>query len=117
MDPEQDSAPFRRSYGCSFGCGNPYDYIVVSVADGTAEMLCLPCYVRLAVDMIAAVTDADDPKVKAAMSALGEMPLDFAPGPAGRPRGANAPATATDDDVLDAFEDIITTDDLPPEFR
>lgn len=110
-------AQIQRSYGCTFGCGNPYDYIVVSVADGSAEMLCLPCYVRLATDMVAAVTDPSDPKVREAMSALAEMPIQTVPGPSGKPRGHNAPATSDDIDDFEAFEDIITTDDLPDEFR
>ena len=113
---DQITAP-ARSYGCTFGCGNPYDYIVISAADGTTEFLCLPCYVRLAIDMIAAVTNADDPKVQEAMRALGDMPIDIAPRPSGKPRGKNAPATTDDPELFEAFDDVITTEDLPEEFR
>ena len=114
---QSDHAQNPRSYGCSFGCGNPYDYIIVSVSDGTAEMLCMPCYVRLAIDMIAAVTDQDNPEVQAALAAVGSVQIDNVPGPTGRTRGHNAPATTDDPDLLAAFDDVVTTEDLPEEFR
>lgn len=106
-----------RSYGCSFACGNPYDYILVSVSDGTAEMLCMPCYVRLAIDMIAAVTETDNPAVQEALKAVNAIEIDTAPGPAGKSRGHNAPATADDADLFAAFEETITPEDLPEEFK
>lgn len=106
-----------RSYGCTFGCGNPYDYIVVNVQDGSTDFLCLPCFVRLATDMVAAVTDPDDPKVKAAMAeaealAIAPMAVPFIP-----PRGRNAPATTDDDDLIEAYSGVITVDELPEEFK
>lgn len=111
------SGNITRSYGCTFGCGNPYDYIVVAVADGTTEFLCLPCYVRLATDMIAAVTDPDDPKVQKAMAeATAVLQAPMASNGV-KPRGKNAPATSQDDDILDAFDSVITEDELPDEFR
>lgn len=106
-----------RSYGCTFGCGNPFDVVVVMVSDGTTEFLCVPCFVRMASDMVAAITDADDPNVKAAMEWAAANPADIAPGPAGNKRGRNAPATADDPDLIEAFEDVITYDDLPDEFK
>lgn len=107
----------ERSYGCSFGCGNPYDYIVISVADATTEFLCLPCYVRLAVDMVAAVTDTGDPKVREAMAAIGGIDIGSTPGPKGKPRGKNAPVGNADDAIFGAYDGTITVEDLPPEFR
>lgn len=106
-----------RSYGCTFGCGNPYDYVVINVADGTTDFLCLPCYVRLAADMVAAVTDPSDPKVQAAMADM--QPFEAAPMSDNgiRARGHNAPATSEDDDLLEAYEGVITVDELPDEFK
>jgi hypothetical protein len=114
--PGSSSMP-ERTYGCTFGCGNPYDYIIVSVVDNSTEMLCIPCYVRLAADMVAAITDPDNPEVAAALKAVGQDNAERVPGPTGKPRGHNAPVGAADDGILSAFEDVITTDDLPPEFR
>lgn len=110
-------AQMERSYGCTFGCGNPYDYIVINVQDGSAEFLCLPCFVRLATDMVAAVTNPDDPKVREAMAAAASNVIEMAPGPKGKSRGHNAPATNNDPDLLDSFDDVVTVDELPPEFR
>lgn len=107
----------HRSYGCSFGCGNPYDFIFVSVSDGTTEFLCLPCMVRLATDMVAAVTEPDNPTLLQALAGAGHV--DSAPMANGgvKRRGKNAPVTADDDDLLSAYEDVITEDELPEAFR
>lgn len=106
-----------RSYGCTFGCGNPYDYVVVAVADGTTEFLCLPCYVKLAAEMVEAVTNADSQDVKKALSYSAN--LESAPMTSNgvRPRGKNAPVTSDDDDLVEAYSGVITEDELPEEFR
>jgi hypothetical protein len=109
--------PNMRSYGCTFGCGNPYDYVIVSVADNSVEMLCVPCYVRLAADMIAAITEPSDPGVMEALRAIGMDNAETVPGPSGNPRGHNAPVGADDPAVFEAFNDVITVEDLPDEFR
>lgn len=106
-----------RSYGCSFGCGNPYDYIVVSVSDGTTEFLCLPCYVKLAADMVAAVTSPEADDVKEALANAGTV--ETAPQTHSKPksRGKNAPVTTDDDDLLEEFSSVVTVDDLPDDFK
>lgn len=114
--PDNDSVPMR-SYGCTFGCGNPYDYIIVSVSDNSVEMLCIPCYVKLAADMVAAITEPRNPEVMEALRAVGRDNADTVPGPRGKPRGRNAPAGTDDPDILSAFDSVITTEDLPDEFR
>jgi len=100
-----------RSYGCSWGCGNPYDYIIISVADGTTEFMCLVCYLKLAQDMIMAVLNPQDPAVKAAMADLGG--IEKAPMTSGRvrKRGKNAPADIDDDDLISAFDSRIADDE------
>lgn len=114
--PGNDSAPMR-SYGCTFGCGNPYDYVVISVADSSVEMLCLPCYVRLAMDMVAAITEPEDPDVARKLAAI-EMDMEeTVPGPSAAPRGHNAPSGADDPAILEAYDSVITVDELPDEFR
>lgn len=116
MTATSDVVPMR-SYGCTLGCGNPYDVIVIMVSDGTTEFVCIPCFVKLASDMVAAITDSEDPNVKAAMEWASANPAESAPGPTGKRGKHNAPATNDDPDLLDAYEDIITVDDLPEEFR
>ena len=113
----EQSATQERSYGCTFGCGNPYDYILVDVQSGETLFLCVPCYVKTAADMIAAITDPDNPDVQAAMreAATGEQaPVT---GTRVRRRGHNAPATADDPDLITAYDDRITVDELPDEFK
>jgi hypothetical protein len=114
-EPTPDTPP--RSYGCSFGCGNPYDFVFVSVVDGTTEFLCLPCMVRLASDMVAAVTEPDNPSLLSALAGAGK--IDTAPMSNGgvKRRGKNAPVNTDDDDLLSAYEDVITEDELPEAFR
>lgn len=107
----------ERSYGCTFGCGNPYDYIIVSAIDNTVEMLCIPCYIRLAADMVGAMTSPDDPEVMAALKAIGADNAETVPGPKGKPRGHNPPAGSTDPDFIETFDTFITVEELPDEFR
>lgn len=116
MSPTSD-AQNQRSYGCSFGCGNPYDYIVISVRDGSTEFLCLPCYVRLATDMVAAVIDRQNPQVAAALNTINADSVTTVDGPSGKRGKHNAPVINEDPDLLDAFDAVITTDDLPDEFK
>ncbi len=106
-----------RSYGCTFGCGNPYDFVIIDVASGTTEFLCLPDFARLAADLIAAVTDADDPNVIAAMAYATTEAQPGAPGPRGKRRGHNAPVTNADDDVFAAYDNVITAEELGDEFQ
>jgi hypothetical protein len=107
----------ERSYGCTFGCGNPYDYVFISVRDGTTEFLCLPCFVRLAHDMLAAVVEPDPEQQAAWLKTI--SPLEHTPmtGSAPKGRGHNAPATNLDPELFDAFDAVITTDELPEEFK
>lgn len=106
-----------RSYGCTFGCGNPYDIIVVQVVDGTTEFLCLPCFVKLATDILAAMTETDNPQVNLALASMGGLGAQTVPGPNGKMPGHNAPATSTDPDLFDAYEDVTTLEELPEEFQ
>lgn len=107
----------ERSYGCSWGCGNAYDYIIISVADGTTEFLDLVCMLKLMQDMIMAVIQPDDPAVRDAMADMSKVTL--APMTEGkvRRRGKNAPATAEDDELIEAFDSRITPDELGDEFK
>lgn len=106
-----------RSYGCSFGCGNPYDYVVIDVQSSETLFLCVPDFVRIASDMVAAMTDPNDPNIVKAMMEAGGNGASVAPGPRPKRRGKNAPAGTEDDDVLDAFDSTITVDELPDAFR
>lgn len=114
---EQVTPELKRSYGCSMGCGNPYDYILVDISDGSTLFLCVPCYIKVATDMVTAMTNPDDPAVQAAVSAYTLATGEAVPGPSGKPRGRNAPAGMGQDDMFDAYDPVITVDELPPEFR
>lgn len=107
----------ERSYGCTFGCGNPYDYVFISVRDGTTEFLCLPCFVRLAHDILSAVTEPDPEQVAQWLKAI--SPLDPTPVKGSAPKRGkhNAPATNLDPEIFSAYEDVITEDELPEDFK
>lgn len=107
----------QRSYGCSFGCGNPYDYIVVSVIDSTTEFICMPCYVKLATEIVEAVLNPDSEAVKQALAGAGTVEQAPQNGQGPKRRGKNAPANTEDPDLIEAFDSVITVDELPPEFR
>jgi len=116
VSPAKASIP-ERSYGCTFGCGNPYDYVFISVRDGTTEFLCLPCFVRLASDIVGAVTNPDPEKEAAWLKAMSPLEHAHTTGTAPKPRGRNAPATNDDPELFDTFDGVITEDELPKEFK
>lgn len=109
--------PLQRSYGCSFGCGNPYDYILVSVVDSTTEMVCLPCFLKLSSEILEAVVNPDNPDVMQAIAQAGQVEQAKMNGSGPRKRGKNAPANTEDPDLIEAFDSAITVDELPEEFR
>jgi hypothetical protein len=107
----------ERSYGCTFGDGNPYDFVLISVRDGSTEFLCLPCMVRLAADMVEAVTNPDSNAVKTATQFFAGQETAPTRGTVNRGKGRNAPATNLDPELFDAFDSVVTTEDLPEDFR
>lgn len=110
-------APNQRSYGCEFACGNPYDVILIQVSDGTTQFLCIPCFIKLAAEVVEAMTNGESAQVQEAMSAYRATAGEPPPGPTGKGRGHNAPATATDPDLFAAYDDVVTADELPEAFR
>lgn len=114
---DQPTESPERTYGCSFACGNPYDYVMVDVQAGETMFLCVPCFIRVASDMVEAITNPDNPKVQFAITQEGMDAAEAAPGPTAKGRGKNAPAGSDDDDLLEAFNSVITVDELPDAFR
>lgn len=116
MTTDGSNAP-ERSYGCSFADGNPYDYILVDAQAGEVLFLCVPCFIKQAVDMVAAFTEPGSPEAQAASMMQAHQGNGSVPGPAGRKRGHNAPANSDDADLFAAFDSVITADELGEEFR
>lgn len=114
---DQSSVPENRSYGCTFGCGRAYDYVVVTVKTGDTEFLCSVCYITLAVEMIKGITEQDSAEVQLAVATVGALPQ--APMPEGQIRksGHNAPVTANNALLIEEYDGAITVADLPDEFR
>lgn len=76
---------YERSYGCSMGCGNPYDFVVVTIEDGSTLFLCVPCFIRIAAEMTEAVVNPDNPAVQDVVAdnpAPEQVPHTFDPIPA-----------------------------------
>lgn len=112
-----ESPGIARSYGCTFGCGNPYDYVVVDIRSGDAIMACTPCYVRMAIDMINAITNPDSPEVAEAVRVMGIAEQTTMGDQTVKPRGHNRPADTPDFLTPEEDDDIITVDQLPEAFR
>lgn len=94
----------ERSYGCTYGCGNPYDVVLVMVADGTTEFLCMPCFVQAAMAAIQAMTEADNPNVREAVTAYMMGNHDQVPGPTVKPGRRQRPATEELPEGFGAFD-------------
>lgn len=106
-----------RSYGCSYACGNPYDFIVVTVSDASTLMLCTPCFVTTAGEMLEAMINPGNSEVVRKMQEAGQV--DAVPMADGgvRKRGRNAPADVDDPDAIEQFDSFVLPDELPDGFR
>lgn len=77
----------------------------------------MPCFLKLAEQIITAVTSPEGQEVmQAVLSASDTESAPMRDKPV-KPRGNNAPATNDDPDLFDAFDTVITVDQLPEEFR
>jgi hypothetical protein len=90
--------------------------VIISIADSTTELLCLPCYLKLASEILEAVVNPDNPDVMQAIKDAGEVEQARMNGQGPRKRGKNAPANTEDLDLIEAFDSAITVDELPEEF-
>jgi hypothetical protein len=95
---------FDSEYGCSFGCGNEFTMVVTTVHDTTTQMLCIPCFVKMAMEIIAAMTEPDNPIVQAAMEAQGSD-IEYPSNARGRKQSLIGGVETSDgSEFLDAFE-------------
>lgn len=102
----------RRSYGCSYGCGNPFDFVITTVQDSTTLMLCVPCYVRTAMDVVAAITEPNNPDVRDRIADAGMVDTVPMTGRQVAPRGHEAPVDSMDPDAIETFESYILDDEV-----
>lgn len=80
-----------RTYPCSYGCGNQIDVILTQVDDSTTLMLCIPCFVLTAQQVLEAMVNPESPDVKARIADAG--PVDRAT----RARSASAKTKRPED--------------------
>lgn len=102
-----------RSYGCSNGCGNPYDVILINIKDLSSDALCMPCFVHVATGVIEAMTNAGSPEVQAALAYAASVQGEQVPGPSGRPGRRNAPANSQDASMFEAYDTTVEWDGNP----
>lgn len=100
-----------RSYGCTYGCGNPYDYVLIDVQGSEVLLLCVPCYIRTAMDMVTAVMEKGDPEVErriAEGAVTDQTPMN---GRQVAKRGHEAPGDVDDPDAIETFESYVLEDE------
>lgn len=100
-----------RSYGCSYGCGNPYDYVLVDVQGSETLLLCVPCFIRTAMEMVDAFVKRGDPEIEVRI-AEGAV-SDQAPmnGRQVAKRGHEAPGDTDNEDAIETFESYVLDDE------
>lgn len=107
----------QRSYGCSLACGNPYDFVVVLVADGTTQFLCTPCFVRTAHDMLTAMVTSGDPDVERRIAEAGSVETVPMNDDGVVKRGHNAPVDSQDADAIETFAGFELADEIDDAFQ
>jgi hypothetical protein len=106
----------QRSYGCSYACGNPYDFVVVTVSDGSTLFLCVPCFVHTAGEMLEAMINPDNSEVVRKLREAGVADGTPMEGGGVKRRGHNAPTDTEDPDAIETFEAFVLPDELPDDF-
>lgn len=102
----------QRSYGCSLGCGNPFDFVVTLVQDSTTQMLCTPCFVRTAADMLEAMMNPDDPEIQRRVAEIGTVDQVPMTGRKVAKRGHEAPVDTLDPDAIETFASYVLDDEV-----
>lgn len=102
----------QRSYGCQFGCGNPMDVILTQIMDNSTLIVCLPCFVRVAIEIVDAMTGDVSPEVEASRQELNAMEQAPQTGARARRGRHNAPVGTTSDDLIEAYDSAVTVDEL-----
>lgn len=105
------------SYGCQYGCGNPYHVILLQVQDGSVLFLCIPCFAKTAEEILKALIGEVPDAIDLEMGELAAMQQDQAPGPRARRGRHNAPAGTDSQDLIDAYDSAVYEDELPDEFQ
>lgn len=105
------------SYGCQYGCGNPYHMILISVIDGSTLFLCMPHFVQTATDVISAMTNGLSPEAEAERQAMNAEQVAESADVTARRGKHNAPAGAEDPDLVAHFDGIVYEDELDERFR
>ena len=106
-----------RSYGCQYGCGNPYDVILIQVQDNSTLMLCIPCFIKTAIEIVDAMTGEVSPEVEAERAELNAMQQPEMRGSRVRRGRHNAPAGTDSEELIEAYDSQIADDELPDEFK
>lgn len=109
--------PSTRSYGCQYGCGNPFDVILTQIIDNSTLILCLPCFVRTAIEIVDAMTGEVSPEVEAERRELAAMDQPPMTGQRARRGRHNAPVGSDSLDLIEAYDTQIADDELPDEFK
>lgn len=102
----------ERSFGCTYGCGNPFDVVLVMVQDGTTEFLCVPCFVQAAMTAVQAMTEAENPVIQEAVSVYLAAVGEQAPGPRPKPGRRNAPVTSDMPEGFGDFDESVPLDGI-----
>lgn len=50
-------------HACQYGCGRPYDVIMVQVIDGSSSFLCIPCLMAWSHQIMTAMVEPENPQV------------------------------------------------------
>lgn len=110
---DTDTVAPERSYPCSYSCGNQIDVILTQFTDSTTLMLCMPCFLLTAQQVLEAMIDPESGEVKAKVSQAGTVDRATL-GPAkSRARKSGTWIDPNDPDFIEPFSGFDTEDDGP----
>lgn len=113
---EQPVEP-KRSYGCSFGCGRPFDYVLANVEDSEVLFLDVVCFLRLVKDMVDAMVDPEDGAIAYKLAKAGSVEHVPDNSDSVKPSGHNAPIGIGNDDAIEEYDGYVLEDELSDEFK
>jgi hypothetical protein len=114
---DTEAPPQVRSYGCQYGCGNAMDVMLYQFIDGSSLTLCIPCFVRTAIDIVRSMTENPSDELAAMVAEMAGLDMVDTPTARARRGKHNAPVGTDNAELIEQYDTALTEDELGDEFK